>query len=63
MQVQEVLIFDREFLGRHVDEGAVEVVDAIEEVFGKALQGEVTRGLDFAFRLVLQVAVVGYCAF
>lgn len=63
MQIQEVLVFGGQFVGGDVDEGAVEVVDAVEEVFGEALQGEVARSLDFALGLVLEVAVVGYCAF
>ena len=63
MEVEQVLVLRGELVGRYVEEGAVEVVDAVEEVFGEALQGEVAGGGDLALRLVLQVAVVGYCAF
>lgn len=48
-----------QFFGRHGGQGAVEVVDAVNEVFGEALQGEVFGGLDFAFCAFLQVAEVG----
>ena len=63
MQVHQLFVLRGQFVGGHVDEGAVEVVDAVEEVFGEAGKGEVARGGDFAFRLFLQVAVVGDCSF
>lgn len=40
-------------------ERAVEVVDAVDEVLGEALDGEVARGLDLALGAVLEVAEVG----
>ena len=64
MQTQQIRVaFRRQFLGGDVGEGAVEVVDAVEQVLGEALEGEVPCGDHFAFGLVLQVAVVGCCAF
>ena len=48
-----------EFVGGHGAEGAVEVVDGLDEVAGKALDGEVFCALDFALCALLQVAEVG----
>jgi hypothetical protein len=50
---------DGEFLGGDGEEGAVEVVDAVDEVFGEAGDGEVAGGADVAFGAVLEVAEVG----
>jgi hypothetical protein len=55
----EVGVLRRELLGGDGGEGAVEVVDALDEVAGEALQGEVFGGLDFALGALLEVAVVG----
>jgi hypothetical protein len=41
-------------------EGAVKVVDRLDEVAGEALEGEVFRGRYFTFCAVLEVAEVGY---
>lgn len=46
----------------HDGERAVEVVNAVDEVFGEALKGEVFGGLDFALCALLKVAEVGYGA-
>lgn len=40
-------------------QGAVEVVDAVDEVLCEILDGKVAGGLDLALRAVLEVAVVG----
>jgi hypothetical protein len=48
-----------EFLGGHGAEGAVEVVDGLNEVAGETLDGEVLCSLSFAFCALLQVAEVG----
>ena len=50
---------DGEFLRGDGGKSAVEVVDAIDEVFGEAGDGEVAGGGDVAFRAVLEVAEVG----
>lgn len=50
---------DGEFLGGDGEEGAVEIVDAVDEVFGEAGDGEVAGGADVAFGAVLEVAEVG----
>ena len=63
VQGDELGVGGDEFVGGDGGEGAVEVVDAVEEVLGEALQGEVLGGFDFARGLRLQVAVVGYGAF
>jgi len=49
-------------LGRHDGERAVKVINAVDEVFGEALKGEVFGGLDFALGALLKVAEVGYGA-
>ena len=43
-------------------EGAVEVVDAFDEVGGEAGDGEGAGAVDVAFGAVLKVAEVGYGA-
>jgi hypothetical protein len=48
-----------EFLGLDGGQGAVQVVDALDEVAGELLQREVFGGLNFALGAVLQVAEVG----
>lgn len=63
MQVHELGVGIVEFVGGDAGERAVQVVDAVEQVFGEALQGEVARGGDFALRLLLQVTVVGCGSF
>lgn len=59
MQVDEILIVLGEFLRGDGVEGAIEIVDAIEEILGEALQGEFAGGGDFALGLFLEVAVFG----
>lgn len=59
MQVVEVLVAGLELLGRNVGKSAVEVVNAVHEVLGEALDGEVLCCLHFALGLVLKVAEVG----
>lgn len=49
-----------QFLRGHGGEGAIEVVDGLDEVFGEPLDGEVLGGLDVALRAFLEVAEVGY---
>ena len=49
----------RDLFGRDKGEGAVEVVDGFDEVFGEFGDGEVFGGLDVAFCAVLEVAEVG----
>lgn len=46
-------------LGGDGRERAVEVVDAVDEVFGEFLDGEVAGGFFVAFGAVLEVAEVG----
>ena len=41
-------------------EGAVEVVDAFDEVGGEAGDGEGAGAVNVAFRTILEVAEVGY---
>ena len=64
VQVDEVLqvlaLLGRlELVGRNHGEGTVEVVDALDEVLGEALDGEVASSLDLALGAVLQVAEIG----
>jgi hypothetical protein len=59
VQVDQVLVFGCELLGWYGVKGAVKIVDALEQVFGESLQGEVARRLDLAFRLLLKIAVLG----
>lgn len=59
VQVDEVLVARLQLLGGNVGKGAVKVVDAVHEVLGETLDGEVLRSLHLALRLVLQVAEVG----
>ena len=63
MEIEKIFVLFSELVGWYVDHGAIEIIDAVEEVLGEALEGEVAGGGDLALRLVLQVAVVGYCAF
>jgi hypothetical protein len=58
VQVQEVLVTAIKLLRRHDGQCAVEIVNAVEEVFGKSLQRKVLGCLNFAFCLLLQVAVL-----
>lgn len=57
VQIDQVLVLGHELVGRHIDQRAVEVVDRVQQVFGEALKGKVSGGLDLAFGLFLQVAV------
>lgn len=57
--VTEFCFRDGEFLGGDGEESAVEVVDAVDEVFGEAGDGEVAGGGDVAFSPVLEVTEVG----
>ena len=59
VQVDEVLVARLQLLGGNVGKGAVKVVDAVHEVLGETLDGEVLRSLHLSLRLVLQVAEVG----
>lgn len=60
-QVLEVLalVLGLELLDGHGGEGAVEVVDAVDEVLCELLDGEVAGGLDLAGGALLEVAEVG----
>jgi hypothetical protein len=55
----EVRVLALELLGRDGAEGAVEVVDALDQVAGEALDGKVLCGLCLAGGALLQVAEVG----
>lgn len=59
----QVWVVRRQLLGGDGGERTVEVVDAVEEVLGEALEGKFPCGGDFAFGLFLEVAVLGYGAF
>lgn len=66
-KVRQILQILRLLLGRqlrlgHHREGPVQVVDAVYQVLGKALDGELARILDLALGAILQVAEVGNCA-
>lgn len=49
-----------ELLLGHLGQGAVEVVDAVDQVLGELLDGVVFCALDLAAGAVLEVAEVGY---
>ena len=59
VQRAEVLVVALELLGGDSGEGAVEVVDGLDEVAGEALDGKVLGGLGLARGALLQVAEVG----
>lgn len=59
VQGSQVLVISLELLGGDGGEGAVEVVDRLDEVAGEALDGEVLGGLGLARCALLQVAEVG----
>ena len=59
VEVVEILVAGLELVGGDVGERAVEIVDAVHEVFGEALDGKVLCGLHFALGLVLEVTEVG----
>jgi len=59
VQGNEVGVIPLELLFWHSAKGAVEVVDGFYEVAGKALDGEVFSGLDFALGALLEIAEVG----
>ena len=59
VQGAQVLVVALELLGGDGGEGAVEVVDRLDEVTGEALDGKVLGGLDLAFGAFLEVAEVG----
>lgn len=64
VEVDEVLEVGRLLLGLELllgdhGEGTVEVVNAVDEVLGELLDGEVTGGLHFTGSPVLEVAEVG----
>jgi hypothetical protein len=60
VQCDEVGVIGGELFAGHSGEGAVEIVDAFDEIAGEALEGEVFGGLDFALGSLLEIAVVGY---
>lgn len=57
VQVHEILVFRGEFFFGNRFQGAVQVVEGFEEIFGEFLEGKVPGGGDFAFGLFLEVAV------
>lgn len=59
VQRVEVLVVAAQLLGGDGRQRAVEVVDALDQVLGELLDGEVARRLDLARRAVLKVAEVG----
>ena len=63
MQLDQIFVLFGEFVLRNGNERAVQIIDAVEEIFGETLQCKVLGGLDFSFGLFLEVAVVGYGAF
>lgn len=63
VEVVQILVASLELLSRDIGKGAVEVVDAVHEVFGEALNGEVLGSLHLALGLVLKVAEVGDAVF
>lgn len=54
-----VLVLGLELVCGDGRQGAVEVVDAVDEVLGELLDGKVAGGLDLTCRAVLEVAEVG----
>lgn len=60
VQRNQVGVIRLELLGGHGAEGAVQVVDGLDEVAGEALDGEVLCRLGFALGAFLEVAEVGY---
>lgn len=54
-----VLLGGVDLVGGDVGEGAVEVIDALDEVLGELLDGKVAGRLDLALGAVLEVAEVG----
>ena len=58
-QVLGGLVLGGELLGGHHGQGAVQVVDALDEVLGEALDGVFSGCLDFSLGAVLEVAEVG----
>jgi hypothetical protein len=59
MQGDQVLVVALELLGGNGGEGAVEVVDGLDEIAGEALDGKVLGGLCLARCALLEVAEVG----
>lgn len=59
VQGGQVLVVALELLGGDGGEGAVEVVDGLDEVAGKALDGKVLGGLGLTRGALLQVAEIG----
>lgn len=62
MEVLQLLVLIVEHLLRHGREGAVQVVNAVNQVLCEPLQPKVASGLDFSLGLFLQVAVFCYRA-
>lgn len=58
VEVQEVLVAAVELLLGHDREGTVEIVDAVEQVSGEALESKVLGCANLALGLLLQVAVL-----
>lgn len=62
-EIQQVLVGlglgGVELVGGNGEQGAVEVVDALQEVDGEALDGEVAGAIHVALRALLEVAEVG----
>lgn len=59
MEGDEVLVVTRELLDGDGGQGAVEVVDTVDQILCELLDGEVTGALDLTRRAVLEVAEVG----
>jgi len=59
VKVQKVLVAAVKLLLGHDRKGTVEVVNAVEQVSGEALEGKVLGCADLALGLLLQVAVFG----
>lgn len=59
VQGDQILVVALELLGGNGGEGAVEVVDRLDEIAGEALDGKVLGGLCLARCALLEVAEVG----
>jgi hypothetical protein len=59
VKVQKVLVATVELLLGHNRKGTIEVVNAVEQVSGEALEGKVLGRANLTLGLLLQVAVLG----
>ena len=59
MQRAQVLIVALQLLGRNGGEGAVKIINRLDEIAGETLNGEVLGGLGLARCTLLEIAEVG----